>query len=106
MAFAWLALNWDPCPEGERPSRFGFQCPRTQRMCSGLLIAGTVVNGVTLQTGKGNKPACWDWNGDRVKPTFRPSINCLAHNPKNPAEKYAGCGAHGHITDGVWKDAK
>lgn len=48
------------------------------------------------------KPHMWGWNGNRVRPTFTPSINCLDHNPENPAEKYGGCGWHGHITDGIF----
>ena len=33
----------------------------------------------------------WWWNGDRDKPTLRPSIRDMA-----------GCRYHGHLTDGVW----
>ena len=94
-------LNYSPCPDNERPARFGFECPRGRGRCTGLLIAGTVIYDVPLQSGKGGKPACWEWDGNRERPSFSPSINCLAHNPKDPNEKYAGCGWHGHIKNGA-----
>lgn len=34
----------------------------------------------------------WSWNGNREKPTTKPSIHC------NPAK--GGCGWHGWLTDG------
>jgi hypothetical protein len=36
--------------------------------------------------------SAWWWNGNRDKPTFKPSIAC-------------SCGAHGYVTDGVWSEA-
>lgn len=37
--------------------------------------------------------AAWSWNGDRERPTLRPSI--LSKIP-------LGCGWHGYLTDGVF----
>lgn len=42
------------------------------------------------QPAPANRPSWW-WNGDRDKPTLRPSIRDTA-----------GCRFHGHLTDGVW----
>jgi len=71
-------------------------------MCKGLLIDGAKLpDGTVIKSGKKDeKPHVWNWNGNRAAPTFKPSINCLAHNPKDPKEKYGGCGWHGHITNG------
>lgn len=99
--FRFQHLNYGDCPEDEPPARFGFLCPRRPGLwCSGLLINGADLRDGDRVTRQAGGPAVWDWDGNRVAPTFSPSINCLAHNPKNPAEKYAGCGWHGHITKG------
>ena len=83
MKFEFLDLNYDDCPIDQKPERFGFECPkRPGYMCSGLLIRG-MGNDIPNKT--------WTWNGDRDKPTFTPSINCL------------GC-SHGFITNGEWRD--
>jgi hypothetical protein len=79
------------------PAYFGFKCPRGQGNCHYLRIRGGPVD-------DGKRPT-WQWNGDYDRPTLTPSINCLAHNPQNSAEKYAGCGWHGWITDGQCKGA-
>ena len=103
MKVVFLRANYQPCPDDEAPARFGFECPRRQGyICQGLLIAGAkLADGTVIKHNPDTKkPPCWDWNGSRTAPTFKPSINCLAHDPKNPAEKYTGCGWHGHITDG------
>lgn len=97
---SWLRLDHSPCPDEERPARFGFACPRGRGMCGGLLIAGADLGGGRVAID-GKEPACWTWNGDRERPTFSPSIHCLESNLKVPAEKYGGCGWHGHIKDGV-----
>ena len=77
-------------PEGG-PKWLAFACPRGRGECSVPLFPQT--------TGKGHT---WKWDGNREAPTLTPSINCLACNPENPAEKYAGCGWHGHLRDGVF----
>lgn len=90
----FLTLDYKKCPEGEKPARFGFECPRNPgQMCSGLLI-----DDADVRHGQGVH--MWKWNGDREKPTFTPSINCLSEFEGKPA---AGCGFHGYITDGEIK---
>jgi hypothetical protein len=82
MQFEFLDLDYELCPLDQMPDRFGFECPKNPgHMCTGLLI----------RVAGGPRPS-WEWNGNREKPTFRPSINC------------EGC-SHGYITDGVWKYA-
>jgi hypothetical protein len=81
-----------PTETPEPVAFFGFECPRCGDMCAYLRIRGGPAD-------DGGRPT-WEWNRDRERPTFNPSINCLAHNPSNPAEKYAGCGWHGWIRDG------
>jgi Family of unknown function (DUF6527) len=49
-------FDFDPSPPG-RPERFGFKCPK--------------------QPGLRAAPS-WIWDGNRDKPTFTPSINCLS----------------------------
>lgn len=85
MKFEFLDLGYEPCPEGQKPERFGFECPKRTNgfMCSGLLIRGM---------GNDAPSKTWVWDGNREKPTFAPSINCI------------GC-AHGYIENGVWRDA-
>jgi len=54
---------------------FSFACPKHERRCGDLLIAGTT----TLAHDPNNQNggiAQWTWNGDRDAPTFSPSINC------------------------------
>lgn len=53
----------------------------------------------------------WDWNGDLIKPTFKPSILVTSRHPKghsneNPAPvgykgEYVEDRCHSYITDGV-----
>lgn len=37
-------------------------------------------------------PPSWEWNGNREKPTLRPSVR-----------QVGGCQWHGWLTDGVWR---
>lgn len=53
---------------------FNFRCPRGRR-CQGLVIAGKTDLKRDPQ-GRNGGIAQWDWDGDREKPTFKPSINC------------------------------
>lgn len=87
MKFEFLTADRKPCPEGESPARFGFECPKSKNgfMCSGLVIRGN-------QAGLNPPNAAWAWNGSRDKPTFVPSIDCK------------GC-SHGFIENGVWRTA-
>lgn len=87
MEFEFLTIDYEPCPLDKKPTRFGFTCPKGKNgfMCSGLLIRGNPDNLAI--------PNCtWEWNGDRERPTFSPSINCKS------------C-SHGYIENGVWRDA-
>jgi len=71
--------------------RLNFGCPRGHGNCGSIII------------GNGFKPPgekTWQWDGNVEKPTLTPSINCLDRNPKNPKEKYAGCGWHAYLTNG------
>lgn len=55
---------------------FGFACPlRAGRRCESLVIAGKTD---LKRDGQGQNGgiAQWDWNGDRDRPTFSPSVNC------------------------------
>jgi hypothetical protein len=67
-------IDFEPATPGQE-QRFGFKCPLRGHRCEGLVIAGKTSlkrDGQGLNGGI----AQWDWNGDRDKPTFSPSINC------------------------------
>jgi hypothetical protein len=50
---------------------------------------------------KPGNPTGYDWNGDREKPTLRPSIFFKwGHGARNQ-----GCRWHGYLTAGEWRDA-
>lgn len=87
MKFEFLDANYNECPPDKQPTRFGFECPKRTNgfMCTGLIIRNNP-DGLHVQN------QTWEWNGDREKPTFSPSINC------------ANC-SHGYIENGVWRDA-
>ena len=93
--FVFLRMDYTPCPEGEKPARFGFECPRAggPRMCEGLVLrhGPHVAEGIAQPINR-----TWEWNGDRERPTFRPSINCM-HGDKT-------CW-HGFITNGELTNA-
>lgn len=67
-------LDYDRAEPGKEQT-FGFNCPLHDRRCEGLVIAGTTD---IKRDGQGQNGgiAQWDWNGDRERPTFTPSINC------------------------------
>jgi hypothetical protein len=65
---------------------FGFKCPLRGRRCEGLVVAGKTDLKRDPQ-GHNGGIAQWDWNGNRDRPTFSPSINC------------GGCW-HGYIENG------
>ena len=54
---------------------FSFNCPKYDRRCFGLVIAGKTDLKRDPQ-GHNGGIAQWDWDGDRANPTFTPSINC------------------------------
>lgn len=54
---------------------FSFQCPRHNRRCGDLVIAGRTDLKRDPQ-GQNGGVAQWDWDGNRAAPTFSPSVNC------------------------------
>lgn len=78
-------LDFEEAPPGAE-QRFGFRCPLRGHRCEGLVIAGRTALKRDPQ-GQNGGIAQWDWNGDRERPTFSPSINC------------GGCW-HGYIENG------
>lgn len=93
VRFDWLDLDYSPCPADEKPARFGFTCPNGNGQCTGLLLrtGQHTAEGTPQPPGK-----TWDWNGDREKPMFKPSIDCKVGG--------APCW-HGWIRDGKLVDA-
>jgi hypothetical protein len=67
-------LDYDRADPGHEQT-FGFNCPLHDRRCEGLVIAGKT-DLPRNPMGKDGGVAQWDWNGDRDRPTFSPSINC------------------------------
>ena len=66
----------DPAP-GEIPARFGFACPvHKGRTCEGLIISGGIPGLRHDPQGQNGGAPMWKWDGDKVAPTFNPSINC------------------------------
>lgn len=67
-------LNYDGAEPGKEQV-FGFRCPTLGHRCEGLVIAGRTTMKRDPQAKNGGI-AQWDWDGNREKPTFSPSINC------------------------------
>lgn len=80
-------------PYDSPPKWLRYQCPRGNGECSVPLAPQTTSKGHT-----------WHWDGNREAPTLTPSINCLAEDLQTH-EKYAGCGWHGFLQQGVFKSA-
>lgn len=78
--------DYDAAAAGQE-QLFGFNCPRKDQRCEGLVIAGKTTYKRDPQ-GKNGGVAQWDWDHNRVDPSFAPSINCGA------------CGWHGYIRRG------
>ena len=78
-------LDEEYAPTGEE-QRFWFKCPKYGHACGPLIISGRTNIKRDGQGLNGGRPQ-WDWDGNKEKPTFRPSINCN------------GCW-HGYIRDG------
>lgn len=55
---------------------FSFACPKHRRRCGSLIIAGRTTLKRDPQGANGGI-AQWDWDGNRDKPTFSPSVNCV-----------------------------
>lgn len=66
--------GYEPAAPGQEV-RFSFNCPKYDRRCGGILIAGRTGLKRDGQNKNGGV-AQWDWNGDRERPTFSPSVNC------------------------------
>lgn len=66
--------NYDAAAAGEEQI-FGFNCPKHDRRCDGLTIAGRTDRKRDGQ-GQNGGVAQWDWDGNRERPTFTPSVNC------------------------------
>lgn len=66
---------------------FSFRCPKSGDRCGHLLIAGRAPGVKRDGQNQNGGRAMWTWNGNRERPTFSPSINCLS------------CW-HGYIEDG------
>lgn len=61
-----------------------YVCPRTGKYCG------------TIRVAYPDKPAngpSWTFDGNFDAPSLTPSINCVS-----------GCGWHGYLTAGIWKD--
>lgn len=66
--------EWEPAEPGKEQT-FGFNCPKHDHRCEGLVIISRTKRKHDPQ-GKNGGVAQWTWNGDRKRPTFAPSINC------------------------------
>lgn len=93
----FLTMSGSACPPDQNPQRFTFRCIRKpEENCANLLIAdaghGIPRDGKNEHGGR----AQWAWNGNRDTPSFTPSIDCRCDG---------GCGWHGYIEGGNWRDA-
>lgn len=83
-----LAAQTEYERDGGKPRcRLAFACPRTGKPCAG---------GLGLLIGRPDNPAShpsWHWDGNVETPTLSPSINCIG-----------GCGWHGFLQAGVFRD--
>jgi hypothetical protein len=78
-------LEWEPAESGKE-QEFSFTCPKKGRRCEGLIIKGRTDLKHDPQ-GQNGGIAQWEWDGNRDRPTFSPSVNC------------GGCW-HGYIRNG------
>ena len=63
------------CEVGKEQT-FEFQCPKHRnRRCGSLIIKGRTDLPHDPQ-GQNGGIAQWNWDGDRDRPTFTPSVNC------------------------------
>lgn len=81
----------DPAPGKEQT--FSFQCPKYNRRCGDLLIAGRNPDIKRDGQGQNGGAPMWEWDGNRDAPTFSPSVNCK------------GCW-HGYIVKGRCVDTR
>lgn len=74
----FYTMNNEPCGPDDKPVRFAFRCPKSlgrNSYCGNLLIAGASDIRRDPQGKNGGRPQ-WSWDGDRVAPTFTPSVDC------------------------------
>jgi hypothetical protein len=93
LRFDWLNLSYEPVGPDEKPARFGFTCPNGNGQCFGMLLrpGPHTAEGIPQPPKK-----TWEWDGNRERPTFSPSIDC----------KLGGVPCwHGWIRDGKLVDA-
>ena len=84
-------LDWVAAQPGQEQT-FSFNCPKHDRRCEALVIAGKTDLKRDPQ-GKNGSIAQWDWDHNRMAPSFAPSINC------------GGCW-HGYIRSGRTVDCQ
>jgi len=84
----------EPPAQGQR-GRFNYGCPRGTGTCGAIVV----FNGPKPDSKK-----VWGFDGDAEHPTLTPSINCLTHHPETK-EPLAGCGWHGYVEKGNFRDA-
>lgn len=85
-------LDYDAAAK-DQEQLFGFNCPKRDQRCEGLLIAGKTGLPRDAQGKNGGTPQ-WDWDHNRLDPSFAPSINCGA------------CGWHDYIRRGRTVDCQ
>ena len=84
-------LDYETAELGKE-QRFDFNCPKHDRRCGSLVIAGRTALKRDPQ-GQNGGIAQWGWDGNREYPTFTPSVNC------------GGCW-HGYIRNGRTVDCQ
>jgi hypothetical protein len=70
----FATIEGDPAAAGAEQT-FSFNCPKHNRRCEGIVIAGKT-NLKRDPRGKNGGVAQWDWDHNRAAPSFAPSINC------------------------------
>lgn len=71
-----MFFSGGPEPTPENVSSFSFQCPKHNRRCGDLLIAGRNPDLKRDGQGKNGGVPMWDFDGNILAPTFTPSIDC------------------------------
>ena len=68
-------INHDDAAPGAE-AWFSFRCPKYDRFCGSLPIAGRHPGVKRDGQNQNGGSAMWDWDGKRDAPTFTPSVNC------------------------------
>lgn len=84
--FAFKDFDGHGTIDADKVDHLEFICPRNHKRCDSILV------GHKVKPDFGGAPT-WRWDGNFEQPTLTPSINCVS-----------GCGWHGHLTAGVFKD--